>query len=114
MMMMVMMMMMMTIYGDARFVSVQMNKLFHRIPLPDPNKLRIQKYPDMCVSNNYHQICKTSFNAPKKFFVSFLFSIAHIVFCMVLQFIGKLRFACEYAHASRYFKNITGWFIKPK
>ena len=27
---MMMIMKMMTIYGDARFVSVQMNKLFHR------------------------------------------------------------------------------------
>ena len=51
---MMMMVMMMMIYGDARFVSVHMNKLFHRIPLPDSNKLRIKKYPDMCVSNNYH------------------------------------------------------------
>ena len=116
MMMMMMMMMMMTIYGDAHFVSVQMNKLFHRIPLPDSERISCGfKNIRICVSQiTYHQIYKTSFNAPKNFFVSFLFSIGHIAFCMVLQFTGKLQFACEYAHASRYFNNITGWVMKPK
>ena len=36
---------------------------------------------------------------PNKFFVSFLFGIAHIAFCIVLHFIGKLRFVCKFAQA---------------
>ena len=39
------------------------------------------------------------FNTPIKFFVSFPFDIAHIAFCIVLHFTGKLWFACEYAQA---------------
>ena len=40
------------------------------------------------------------FNTRNKFFVSFLFGIAHMhAFCIVVHFIGKLRFACEYAQA---------------
>ena len=40
------------------------------------------------------------FNTPNKFFVSFLFGIDHMhAFCIVVHFIGKLRFACKYAQA---------------
>ena len=48
-----------------------------------------------------HQLYKMPFNTcpPNKFFVSFLFGMAHIAFCIVLHFIEKLRFACEYAPA---------------
>ena len=81
-----------------------------RIRMPDsPDACGRKPYPERisCGFKNIrirvsqitcHQIYKMRFNTPNKFFVSFLFGIAHMhAFCIVVHFIGKLRFAYEYA-----------------